>query len=460
MGQKQSANRKDQVMAHPSLVHRRRGFVAPLVAVLLLIIIGVGALAIDASLLMADRRKAQAGADAAALAAAIDMFQNWSSNRGVDPSPYYPAATSARNTAADNGFTNGSNGVVVTVNIPPTSGSFVGLPGYAEVIITMQEKRFLSGIWGSGKLSVAARAVARGTKHTPDAGLLVLDPTGSNTLVTSNSGGITVNGGDIIVNSSDANAGHISNGGNIQANNFYFTGTPGYGSSGSGAFSTPSGGTFNSNQTATPDPLATLAYPSQPGTTYTNVNITGFPVTSSGSVIGFATPGDPNGWTLPPGTYSGGIHLSDNNSAHTYTLQSGLFYFTGGGLSLSGNAAVTSGSGGNLLFFNDGGGLSSTHQDALTLNPMTTGTYANITIFQSRSNTSNDTLTGQTAGGLTITGTIYTPAATFTLTGAGSNYAAGSQYIVYKMSVTGSGQFNINHNAPQGPPGRQLFLVE
>jgi Putative Flp pilus-assembly TadE/G-like len=447
-------------MVHAPAFCRRHGFVAPLIAVLLVVIVGVGALAIDASLLMADRRKAQTAADAAALAAAIDLFQNWPAHQGIDPSPNYPAATSARDTAADNGFTDGSNGVVVTVNIPPTSGACVGLPGYAEVIIKMPQTRLLSGIWGSSKINVAARSVARGTKHTAQAGLLVLDPSGSNTLATSNSGGVTVTGGDIIVNSNDPNAGHISNGGNIQANNLYFSGTPGYGSSGSGTFNTSPDGAIYSNQTPTPDPLAGLPYPSQPATTYTNVNITGFPVTSGGNVVGFPTSGDPNGWTLPAGTYSGGIHLSDNNSAHTYTLQSGIFYFTGGGLSLSGNAAVTSGSGGNLLFFNSGGGLSSTHQDPLTLNPMTTGTYANITIFQNRSNTSNDTLTGQTAGGLNITGTVYTPAAVFTLTGAGSNYAAGSQYIVYKMTVTGSGLFNINYNAPQGPPGRQLYLVE
>lgn len=447
-------------MLYQSTAYRRLGFVAPLVGVLLAVIIGVGALAIDASLLMADRRKAQSAADAAALAAAIDLFQNWSANKGSDPAPKYPAATSARDTAADNGFTNGSHGVVVTVNIPPASGTFAGLPGYAEVIITMPQKRFLSAIWGSSNLTVAARSVARGTKHTAQAGLLVLDPTGSNTLATSNSGGVTVTGGDIIVNSNDTNAGHISNTGNIQANNFYFSGTPGYGSSGTGSFITSTDGSIYSNQAPTPDPLAGLPYPSQPATTYTNVNITGFPVMSGNTVVGFATPGDPNGWTLPPGTYSGGIHLSDNNSAHTYTLQTGIFYFTGGGLSLSGDAAVTSGPGGNLLFFNDNGALSSTHQDPLTLNPMTTGTWANITIFQNRTNTSNDTLTGQTAGGLNITGTVYTAAANFTLTGAGSNYAAGSQYIVYQMTVTGSGLFNIIYNAPQGPPGRQLYLVE
>jgi hypothetical protein len=447
-------------MLQPSAVSRRRGFVVALVAVLLIVIVGVGALAIDASLLMADRRKAQAATDAAALAAAINMFQSWSANHGVDPAPNHPAATSAKDTAADNGFTNGSNGVVVTVNIPPLSGNYVGLAGYAEVIITMPQKRFLSGIWGSGNVSVAARSVARGTKHTPQAGLLVLAPSGSNTLVTSNSGGVTVNGGDIIVNSSDGSAAHISNAGDITANNFYFSGTPGYGSSGTGTYVTGPGGTINSNQTPTPDPLASLPYPSQPETTYTNININGFPVMSGSTVVGWPTPGDPNGWTLPAGTYSGGIHLSDSNSAHTYTLQSGIFYFTNGGFSLSGGAAVTSDSGGNLLFFNSGGALSSTHQDPITLNPMTTGTWKNVTIFQNRSNTSNDTLTGQVAGGLNITGIIYTPAALFTLTGSGSNYAAGAQYIVYKMSVTGSGSFNINYNAPQGPPGRQLYLVE
>jgi hypothetical protein len=96
----------------------------------------------------------------------------------------------------------------------------------------------------------------------------------------------------------------------------------------------------------------------------------------------------------------------------------------------------------------------------VTLAPMTTGAYANITIFEGRSNTSQDSITGQTGGSLSITGTVYTPAAKFTLTGSGGTYAAGSQYIVYQLVVTGSGSFNVDYTALAVAPGRYLYLVE
>ena len=67
---------------------------------------------------------------------------------------------------------------------------------------------------------------------------------------------------------------------------------------------------------------------------------------------------------------------------------------------------------------------------------------------------------GQTTGSLRISGTIYLPAAKLTLTGSGATYAVGSQVIVYQLVCTGSGNFNVDYNGPQAPPGRQLYLVE
>jgi hypothetical protein len=96
----------------------------------------------------------------------------------------------------------------------------------------------------------------------------------------------------------------------------------------------------------------------------------------------------------------------------------------------------------------------------VNLSPLQSGTYKGVTIYQDRSNTSQDSITGQTNGSLNITGTVYTPAAKFTLTGSGGNYAIGSQYIVYQLVVTGSGSFNVVTNVPQLPPNRNLYLVE
>src|SRR5215831_17708785 len=139
---------------------RRRGTVAVLVAICLTVILGIVAIAVDGGLLMEDRRQVQAAADAAALAAAIDLYNNYSTNYGLDPSG--TAAKSAQTTAAANGFANNVNATVV-VNIPPKSGPFAGnTNGYAEVIIQTSQQRAFSRIFGNDNLTVTGRAVARG----------------------------------------------------------------------------------------------------------------------------------------------------------------------------------------------------------------------------------------------------------------------------------------------------------
>jgi hypothetical protein len=266
----------------------------------------------------------------------------------------------------------------------------------------------------------------------------------------------------MIVDSSDPKGGTISSIGNIKADNFYFSGSPGYATSSTGQFIATNGQIY-SNQTPTPDPLANLPPPPQPSLSFNNVNISGLPtktIAQGGSVPGWPDPNNANGWILPAATYQNGIHISDNNSAHTYTFESGLFYFTGGGLSLSGNAAINCHSGGVCLFFNSGGGLSITAGGPVTLSPLQSGTYANITVYESRSNTSQNSITGQTGGSLNLTGTFYTAAAKMTITGSGSNYTIGSQYIVYQLNVTGSGNFTVDYSGLAVPPNRNLYLVE
>jgi Flp pilus assembly protein TadG len=436
---------------------RRPGIVAPFVALLLVALLGVTAIAIDGGMLLVDKRRAQGAADAAALAGAVDLFQNFATNQGKDTSG--TAATSARDTATDNGFTNGVNGTTVTVNIPPKSGIVQGVDGYVEVLITMQQQRYFSGIFGSGTLPVNVRSVARGSKAPKNNGIIILDPKDPNSLTTTASGNVVVQGGNVIVDSSNATGGTISSTGNIEAENLYFTGTPGYGTSNSGKFIATNGSIY-SNQPPTPDPLASLPAPAQPLPLFTNINISGLPKVG-GTIPGWPDPNNlTNGWILPAGTYNNGIHISDNNSAHTYTLQSGLFYFTGGGLTLSANATINCEAGGVCLYFHSGGGLSLTAGGSVTLSPLQSGTYANITIYEDRSNTSQDSITGQSTGSLNVSGTVYTPAAVFTLTGSGGNYAVGSQYIVYQLKVTGSGSFNVDYRALAAPPNRDLYLIE
>ena len=151
---------------------KKRGIIAVLVAVSLIAILGIAALAIDAGRTLDNKRQLQAAADAAALAAADDLFTNYYANGGSDPSG--TAKASALSSAAANGFSNDGVNSVVTVNIPPTSGIASGKPGYAEVIVQLNQTRAFSSVFGSGAVSVNARAVAMGVPG--NIGILILDP--------------------------------------------------------------------------------------------------------------------------------------------------------------------------------------------------------------------------------------------------------------------------------------------
>src|SRR5262249_8506443 len=140
-------------------------------------------------------------------------FTNWKTNHGTDPNKC--AYNSAMTTATANGFSNDTTHSVV----PPATGPFAGRPGFAEVLITYNQGRFFSSIWGDGALQVHARAVARGTYAPASPGILILDPTDNNTLNVTASGNVTVTGGGAIdVNSKSANGGATcTNTGNIVA---------------------------------------------------------------------------------------------------------------------------------------------------------------------------------------------------------------------------------------------------
>src|SRR5438128_1249831 len=144
-----------------SLTHsRRRGTVAVFIALSLTVLVGILAITLDGGLMLTESRHAQVVADAAALAAASDLFENSGINGGTDPSG--TAAASALATAKANGYSNDGTTSVVTVNIPPQSGDYVGKAGFAEVIVQFNLQRGFSAIWGKGTLPVTARSVASG----------------------------------------------------------------------------------------------------------------------------------------------------------------------------------------------------------------------------------------------------------------------------------------------------------
>ena len=91
------------------------------------------------------------------------ILANWTSTRHRPAGP----RRQCLGVASANGYTNDGTTSTVTVNISaqkysggPNAGTTLP-PGYAEAIVTWNQQRFFSGIFGSGAIPVSARAVAR-----------------------------------------------------------------------------------------------------------------------------------------------------------------------------------------------------------------------------------------------------------------------------------------------------------
>jgi hypothetical protein len=425
---------------------RRYGKVAVLVALSLVGIVGVTAIAVDGGLLMDERGRAQAAADAAAMAAATDLFTNYRLYGGVDKMG--TANSSALANAAADGYANDGVTSIVTVNIPPTSGPYTNQIGCAEVIIQYNQKRAFSNIFGDGDIPVKARAVARAKWVASNIGVLVLDTSGKNALNMSSSGNVSLTGlpASVIINSSDPSGAVISGTGNLTANEFDLNGNPGWLTTGTGRFI----GTVNSPMATVPDPLQGLT-PPDPNT---------MPIAHSGGTLNITDTinGDgSNSITLSPGVYQMGISIPAMGSG-TVTMQPGIYYMQGGGFNYTGSVNVV---GNGVMIYNAPNSsndvVSINGSGNVTLSPLTTGAYSNFTVWQDRSSNAPVTLAGN--GNMSVTGTIYAAGAPLNITSNNSNII-GSQYVSSDLNLSGNGNVTINFTGGAVPAVRLLGLVE
>jgi Flp pilus assembly protein TadG len=404
----------------------------------LFVLLAVVAIVLDGGTLLQERRHAQATADAAAQAAAIDLYENYATNKGYDT--YGTAQQSALTTAAANGYTNDTTHSTVTVNIPPQSGEFVNKAGYAEVIVQFNQSRSFSNIFASGAIPVKARAVAR-AEYNPNIGILVLDPTVSGALNLSGSSTVTVPG-SVIVNSNNSTAAKASGSAGVNASEIDITGTgPGYSSSSSVGFQAP---TIKTGVAPTADPLAALPAPDPNSLT----------VQSSSTYK--TDPNKPATLTLQPGVYKGGIEIK---STPGVVMESGTYYLEGHGLTMSGGSSTLTANG--VMIYNGPdtsgktGKIDVSGGGTVTMSPPTSGAYSGIAIFQDRTSTQPITLSG--GSGWDFTGTVYAAKGLVTLSGD-SGATMGSQYISDKLTLSGSSGFNLSGTGVSNQ--KRIRLVE
>jgi hypothetical protein len=437
-------------MTPAQALKRRRGTVAVVVALSVTALFGYVALTSDGGILMADRQRAQSTADAAAMAAASVLYQHYPRDGGTDSSG--AASQAAFDEASNNGYTNDGTNSVVTVNIPPASGTYAGKAGYVEVLVTYNQQRLFSSVFGAGTLPVKARAVARGAWVAPNDGVIVLQYSGKGTLNDQGNGAMTEIGAPVIVNSNDPSAAVDTGNGIMSAPEFDITGS--YSISGGGAMVTsPIPNNILTGVHPTPDPLAYLPVPTAPPAgTITKTSL------GSGNFQ----------YTLTPGSYS---NLPNFNTGDVVIFQQasagngGIFYLTSGGLNSQGaNLIMDSTTTGGIMLYNAGTGtndkinITGNSAGTVSLSPLTDGPYTGMTIFQARNATENMQIAGN--GSFTIDGTIYGAGALLKVTGNSAVSNIGSQYVTDDLAITGNGNVAITYNPQKVARTRIITLVE
>ncbi|HLJ92298.1 MAG TPA: pilus assembly protein TadG-related protein [Gemmataceae bacterium] len=415
---------------------RRRGTVAVFIALCLTVLIGILAITLDGGLLLTESHHAQAVADAAAMAAATDLWVNSGINGGTDPSG--TAAASALATASANGYTNDGVTSIVTVNIPPESGDNKGKAGFAEVIVQYNLRRGFSAIWGKGTLPVIARSVASGLPGS--IGILILDPTISDSLEIDGNLHI-LNDGKIMVNSTDSAATQVANTATLICGGLNLTGNL----DNDGSITYTGGGSVKTGVPPVSDPLINIPEPVPSGTNFGNV-------TCSGS------------YTLQPGIYTS---ITVNNGA-TVTLQPGIYYLgtksnPGNGLKVGSGATLT---GNGIMFYNQSGDKFDLKQSGpVDLTPPTTGPYKGISFFQPRDDTQEIHI--ESISNVKMSGTFYAHSGEFDFRpdGASTTFNMGN-YICDQMeagqgySSSGKSNGQINLNPGTAAPSQRPMLVE
>ncbi len=266
-----------------------------------------------------------------------------------------------------------------------------------------------------------------------DLGLLLLDPTGSQSLMVTGNGIVTANGcGAVVVDSNDSRAAFLSGNAIVTAEDIDVTG--GVKTAGHGSFSTTV-----DHEAATSDPLGLALPTTPPSPTHPAFNYSG-----SAPV------------TLLPGTYIGGISISGSGPV---TLTAGVYYMQGGGFSVTGLGNV---SGTGVTIINAPAGPSDTinvsGQARLNLTAPTSGPFQGVALFQDPNSSNPILFAGQAS--VTLTGVAYVPTALVSIVGnANVTIDAGAgtatlppilgAMIAYDLKVDGNGVLTIN---PDDPP--------
>ena len=367
------------------------------------VLLGFVGFAADVGVLLHTKRNVQTAADSAAIAGAAEL--------GYTDLTYSAAGQAA---ATQNGFTNGVNGAVVTINNPPLYGAHAGAgnAAFVEAIVSQDQPTIFAATFAAlfhgnslSTMKVVARAVA--TNGPGEGCLYLLGPSGADLTATGNAS-ISAPSCGINVNSNSSNAVDLTGNVTVTAKSIAVVAT-GIDETGNVTISpTPVTGAVPSA-----NPLAYLQSP-----TYSSCSNA---IIQSGTThLGPATPG---GTVCYNGISATGNQVVDL-SPGTYVLN--------GDLQLTGNVSL-SGTGVTLDLL---GNVNITGNATLDLTAPTTGAYAGILVYQTSANNLN--LTGN--AGSTLEGVIYAPNAAVNFTGNSASTIY-TDFVVQSLTLVGNSSF-------------------
>ena len=371
-------------------------------------------LAVDAGFLEWTKRRMQAAADSAAMAALLEL-QDGSGKQ-----------VSAGQTAAGlNGFTDGTNSVTVTINVPPTSGDYSGNNGAAEAIVSQPVPTYFMGILGIGSVTVKARAV--GAPGSGTGCIYALNASVSKALVASGSAVINSQCG-VVVDSDDSDALDTSGSACVSGTSISVVGN--YKDSSSGSSPCTSGEGVHPAPTtgskSVSDPLAYVTAPT------------------------FSSTCDHTGWhnatpTLSPGVYCNGITVS---GGYSVTFSAGTYILLGGGLDISGGS---NGTGSGITFYNTGNSTYSykpiviSGTSTTTMSAPTSGSLTGILFFQDRSISSSSQNTVSGGSSTKFEGALYFSTTPLVYSG-GSSATHANYTIIVANTINFSGGSYLNND--------------
>jgi len=433
---------------------RDEGVTIVLFALSLTVLVGMAAFVIDLGAARQEALNAQAVADGASLAASQDLPVSAANDA---------KALAARNAARANiasslsgsasgapcasgvntcTFTVGDHDVTVTT---PYALSGSSIPNYNLVYVKTctQQPAIFAVVWGGGTRTVCREAVARNLQVSAGVGLgiVALNPNLDCSVQVNGNNTVTVTGGAVIANSvsNTAICGSSTSGcGNFTINASLVAAVGGV----SDCVEDHTNGEVVENADLVPDPFASL--PASPCATPAATACGGSPARPT--AVGVC-----NSTTMQPGRFATGCNLGGGNGV-TQMLP-GVYWFQGtfDPRNHDVRCATCSTANGGVLMYFESGSLSHTGNGTIQLLPYQVGqqagsTYAGISIYQARGNSTIMTVGGTAASGM---GSIYARGARINLHGNVVRNIAG---IIVGDRIDFQGTTTTTVNPPAGGP--------